>query len=66
MSTLVGLTFPADEPKPEPKAEARPKAARKGRPTKAELIAEAEALGIEVPAKATNPEIAAIIEEARQ
>ena len=35
-----------------------------GRPTKAELIAQAEALGIEVPEGATNPEIKALIERA--
>lgn len=44
--------------------EARPKH-KGGRPTKAELVAEAEALGIEVPKGATNPQIAKLIEEAR-
>lgn len=38
---------------------------RKGRPTKAELLAEAEELGIEVPEGATNPQIHALIKEAR-
>ena len=36
-----------------------------GRPTKAELIAEAQDLGIEVPEGATNPEIKALIDEAK-
>lgn len=67
MTALIGgqPLSTAKAPSAEQRA-AVAKPARKGRPTKAELIAEAEALGIEVPAKATNPEIAAMIEEARQ
>jgi len=38
---------------------------KKARPTKAELVAEAEGLGIEVPKGATNSQIAKLIEEAR-
>lgn len=34
------------------------------RPTKAELLAEARSLGVEVPEGATNPQIAKLIEEA--
>ena len=47
------------------KAVEEPKTKKKGRPTKAELMAEAEALGIEVPKGATNPEIYKLIEEAK-
>ena len=36
----------------------------KSRPTKPELLAKAAELGIEVPKKATNPQIAKLIEEA--
>ena len=59
MGTFVGRHFPDEKPAP-PSAPAR-----KGRPTKAELIAEAESLGIDVPEKATNQEISKLIEEAR-
>ena len=48
----------AAEPASEPKKSG-------GRPTKADLLAEAEALGIEVPEGATNPEIKALIDEAK-
>ena len=48
-----------DEPKPEP----APK--RQKRPTKAELLAEAEELGVDVPEGATNPQIAKLIAEAK-
>lgn len=34
---------------------------KSGRPTKAELLAEAEEKGVEVPEGATNPEIAALV-----
>jgi hypothetical protein len=47
------------------RADEEPKQKAKGRPTKAELVAEAEALGVEVPKGATNPQIAKLIEEAR-
>lgn len=53
------LALPA-EPRPE-----EPKPKRKGRPTKSELLAEAEMLGVDVPRGATNPQIAKLIEEAR-
>lgn len=43
-----------------------PKATKvKGRPNKAQLLATARELGIEVPEGATNPQIARLIEEAR-
>lgn len=45
-------------------SETRPFGKLKGRPTKAELLAQAEELGIEVPEGSTNPEIAELIEEA--
>jgi len=44
---------------------ARKVAKPKGRPTKAELVSEAEALGVDVPEGSTNPEIWKLIEEAR-
>ena len=47
----------------EAAAEDKPK--KGGRPTKAELLEEAASLGIEVPAGATNPEIAGLIREAK-
>ena len=37
----------------------------KGRPNKAELLKQAEALGIDVPEGATNPQIAKLVEEAK-
>lgn len=49
----------------EPVCAEAAKPARKCKPTKAELVAEAESLGIKVPAKATNAQIAKLIEEAR-
>jgi len=58
MGTFVGRHF--HDEKPAPKAVP----ARKGRPTKAELLAEAEELGIDVPERATNAEISKLIEEA--
>lgn len=59
MGTVVGRTFPgAGAPKAEP--------ARKGRPKKAELVAAAEAMGIDVPEGATIPEIIRLIEEAEE
>lgn len=58
-STKWGILAKAvDEPEAKPKA-------KKGRPTKAELLAEAKELGIEVPKGATNPEIYALIKGAK-
>ena len=62
MGRIVGLLFPTGEDKAATKAAAKTKG---GRPTKAELTAEAESLGIEVPEGATNPEIKALIDEAK-
>ena len=59
MGTFVGRVF-HDGPAPK----AAP--ARKGRPKKAELIAEAQAKGIDVPEGATIPEIVTLIEEAEE
>ena len=63
----VGITYgvkgAAKAPAPAP-AKAKPK--KSGRPTKADLIAEAEGLGIEVPEGATNPQIAKLIDEAKK
>ncbi len=42
---------------------APPRPARMSRPRKAELLAEARGLGIEVPEGATNKQIARLIEE---
>lgn len=54
-STIYGELAKRVESEPKPK----------GRPTKAELMAEAEELGIDVPKNATNPQIAELIKEAR-
>lgn len=59
MGTFVGRVFHDKQPAPV----AAP--ARKGRPKKEELLAQARELGIEVPSRATNPEIMRLIEEAR-
>lgn len=63
----VGITYgtegAAKAPAPAP-AKTAPKKSR--RPTKAELVAEAEDLGVEVPEGATNPQIAKLIDEAKK
>lgn len=53
----AGMGLVVEEVREQPK--------KKGRPTKAELLAEAEELGIEVPAKATVAMLQSLIEEAR-
>ena len=67
----VGLTVrvgaeqaPAPEPAKAP-AEERP-AKKGGRPTKADLLEECAALGIEADAKMTNQQLAALIEAAKE
>ena len=63
MATFVGrAAAPAPAPAPEPKAvpEAKALADR----TRAELVEEAEALGVEVPPKATKAQIVKLIEDA--
>ena len=67
MSVCLGATKqlrPIEAVAEAPKAQEAP-AKRSGRPTKAELLAEAASLGIDVPSKATNAEIARLIEEAK-
>ena len=62
MSTFVGRREAVSAaPAPEPE---QPKAEGKADKTRAELVEEAEALGIEVPAKATKAQIQKIIDEA--
>lgn len=53
----MGVVVEEVAPLPQPK--------RKGRMTKADLLAEAEELGIEVPEKATYSELQALVKEAR-
>ena len=54
-------------PQPEDQAPAEAKPAKKGgRPTKAELLEECAALGIEADPKMTNPELYALIEAAKE
>lgn len=63
MSVFVGAApITAAQPKAAP-AKAQPRA-RKGRPKKAELVEEAEAMGIDVPEGATIPDILRLIEQA--
>lgn len=53
MAATVGLAFSKEEA-----------AGKAGEPTKAELLARAEALGIEVPPRATKADIEALVEGA--
>ena len=63
MGTIVGIVYP-EGPATAPKDPEKEAAKKGGRPTKAELLAKAEALGVDVPEGATNPQIAELIDEA--
>ena len=60
MSTFVGRVWPAQAVVQQPEEEAETKAEK----TRAELIEEAEALGIELPPRAKKAQIQKLIDEA--
>lgn len=60
MSTFVGRVWPAQAVAQEPEEKAETKAEK----TRAELVEEAESLGIKVPPKATKGQIQKLIDEA--
>ena len=66
MSRFVGLMLPieAEQPKVAEQPKKAAQAKKGGRPTKAELIARLEELGVEAPEGATNPQLKALIDEA--
>lgn len=61
--TIIIATQPEAGPE-APKAEA-PAKKKSGRPTKAELLEECAALGIEASPNMTNPELYALVSEAK-